>query len=56
MRFPMPEATTEQSLLDDLDARQDQVLEALDELNLRIERLLNECLVGRGELVGLAVE
>jgi hypothetical protein len=52
----MSEADAEQSLLEDLDARQDQVLEALDELNLRVERLLADCLAGRGESAGLAVE
>ena len=43
----MPEATSEQTLLEDLDIRQDQVLEALDELNARIEHLLNQCLATR---------
>lgn len=45
----MSDAASEQSLLEDLDARQDQILEALDELNARVERLLNECLSGREE-------
>lgn len=45
----MAENSSEQSLLEDLDARQDEILAALDELNARIERLLNDCLAGRLE-------
>lgn len=36
------------NLIDELDARQDEVLRDLDELNLRVEQLLNACLAERG--------
>ena len=35
------------TLLDELDARQDEVLAQLDELNSRVEGLLNELLGSR---------
>jgi hypothetical protein len=35
--------------LDELDQRQDEVLAQLDELNTRIENLLQECLANRNE-------
>ena len=37
------------TLLEELDARQDEVLEQLDALNERIESLLKECLGDRSE-------
>ncbi len=45
----MPDATRQCSLLDELDQRQDEVLAQLDELNTRIENLLQECLANRNE-------
>ena len=45
----MPDATRPCSLLDELDQRQDEVLAQLDELNMRIENLLQECLAHRDE-------
>ena len=35
-------STSQPSFLDELDARQDEVLRQLDELNARLEKLLNE--------------
>ena len=45
----MPDATRQCSLLDEIDQRQDEVLAQLDELNTRIENLLQECLASRHE-------
>ena len=43
--LPMSTASTSaQSLLEELDTRQDEILDQLDELNARIERVLKECL------------
>jgi regulator of replication initiation timing len=38
----MPETATSPTLLDELDERQDEVLAQLDQLNARIEKLLEE--------------
>jgi hypothetical protein len=45
----MPSPTEQRSLLDELDARQNEVLDQLDELNQRIESLISECLPSRAE-------
>jgi hypothetical protein len=37
-------STSSQSLLEELDARQNEILDQLDELNARIERVLKDCL------------
>ncbi|MEX2176021.1 MAG: hypothetical protein WD872_16790 [Pirellulaceae bacterium] len=37
------------SLLDELDARQNELLDQLDELDRRIQQVLHECLTWRGE-------
>ncbi len=43
----MPDLESKTSLLDELEQRQDEVLAQLDQLNARIENLLNECLQTR---------
>jgi hypothetical protein len=43
----MPDLDHKSSLLDDLEQRQDDVLAQLDQLNARIENLLDECLQTR---------
>ncbi len=42
-------AAPARSLLEELEARQDQVLQQLEDLNDRIERLLREHTAGRSE-------
>jgi hypothetical protein len=37
------------SLLEELDARQNELLDELDQLNVRIEQVLQECLPWRGD-------
>ena len=37
-----------QTLLEELDARQNELLDELDRLNLRIEQVLHDCLAWRG--------
>lgn len=44
----MNDSSKPSSLLEELDQRQDEVLNQLDELNSRIEALLNDCLHSRG--------
>ena len=39
-----------QSLLQELDARQDELLEELERLNERIEQVLQECVAWRGPM------
>jgi hypothetical protein len=39
----------QRSLLEELEARQDEVLNELDQLNERIEALINECLGNRDQ-------
>jgi hypothetical protein len=39
-----------QSLLEELDARQNELLDELDRLNTRVEQVLGECLKWRGTL------
>jgi hypothetical protein len=46
----MTETPKPGSLLEELDRRQDEVLEQLDDLNLKIEALLNEWLVTRAQV------
>ncbi len=36
-------STSSQSLLEELDLRQNEILDQLEELNVRIERVLKEC-------------
>ncbi len=50
----MPDPDRKSSLLDDLEQRQDEVLSQLDQLNARIEDLLNECLQTRKPELQLA--
>ncbi len=39
-----PDTPQKRTLLDELDERQNEVLARLDELNLRIESVLQECI------------
>jgi hypothetical protein len=41
------------SLLEELDSRQNQLLDDLDELNRRIEKVLQSCLVGTTALAAV---
>lgn len=50
----MPDPDRKSSLLDELEQRQDEVLSQLDQLNARIEDLLNECLQTRKPELQLA--
>jgi hypothetical protein len=43
----MPDLEHKSSLLEELEQRQDDVISQLDQLNARIENLLNECLQTR---------
>jgi hypothetical protein len=43
----MPDALSP-SLLDEIDARQNELLDELDKLNQRIDQVLKECLIWRG--------
>ncbi len=43
----MPDLEPKSSLLDELEQRQDEVLAQLDQLNARLENLLDECLQTR---------
>jgi hypothetical protein len=45
----MTDPHSQRTLLEELDARQDEVLDQLDELNLRVESVLKEWLGGRGD-------
>ena len=38
-----PASISSQSLLEELDVRQNEILDQLEELNARIERVLKEC-------------
>lgn len=49
----MPVNRTNWSLLDELDARQTELLDQLADLDRRVEALLRECLAGRGEAESL---
>ncbi|MGI8979168.1 MAG: hypothetical protein ACR2FY_08080 [Pirellulaceae bacterium] len=49
-------STPSQSLLEELDARQNEILDQLDELNARIERVLKECLPTKEPRLRLASE
>ena len=44
----MPNDAPRLSLLDELDARQNELLDELDRLNVRIERVLKDCMNWRG--------
>ena len=52
----MPASTSSQSLLEELDTRQNEVLEQLEELNARIERVLKECLLPNEPTLRLVAE
>ena len=43
-----------QTLLEELDARQNELLDELDQLNTRIEQVLSDCLKWRAALSPLA--
>jgi hypothetical protein len=45
----MSDQAPRQSLLEELDARQNELLDELDRLNERIEQVLSSCLAWRGE-------
>ncbi len=47
-RLAMPNDAPRLSLLDELDSRQNELLDELDRLNVRIERVLKDCLAWRG--------
>lgn len=47
----MSDQTSRQTLLQELDSRQDDVLRQLDELNSRVETLLKTCLAERAHLL-----
>ena len=49
-------STSSQSLLEELDTRQDEILAQLEELNARIERVLKECLPAKVPQLRLAGE
>ena len=49
-------SNSSQSLLEELDARQNEILDQLDELNARIERVLRECLPAKELHLRLASE
>ncbi len=52
----MPELSQEATLLAELDRRQNEVLSELDELDKKVEQLLQECLTARSvelQAVGL---
>ena len=44
----------QRALIEDLDTRQNDVLDRLAELNARVESLLNECLAARDEALKAA--
>jgi hypothetical protein len=44
----------QRDLIEDLDTRQNDVLDRLAELNARVESLLNECLAARDEALKAA--
>lgn len=46
----MADHAERRSLLQELDTRQDEVLQQLDELNARVEALLKNCLTDRARL------
>lgn len=48
-RLAMPDSPQKVSLLEELDQRQNEVLDELDKLNEDVENLLNECLRLRNE-------
>ena len=52
----MSASISSQSLLEELDARQNEVLEQLDALNSRIERVLKECLLPKEPQLSLVSE
>ena len=49
-------STSSQSLLEELDARQNEILDQLEALNARIERVLKEYLPGQEPQLRLAGE
>ena len=49
-------STSAQSLLEELDTRQNEILDQLEELNARIERVLKECMPAKGPQLSLVGE
>jgi len=49
-------SNSSQSLLEELDARQNEILDQLDELNARIERVLKECTSTKEPQLRIAAE
>jgi hypothetical protein len=49
-------STSSQSLLEELDTRQNEILDQLEALNARIERTLRECLPAKGPALQLVAE
>lgn len=49
-------STSSQSLLEELDTRQNEILDQLEELNARIERTLRECLPAKEGRLRIAPE
>ncbi len=58
--FPLPPmstaSTSSQSLLEELDTRQNEILDQLEELNARIERVLKECMPAKEPQLSLVGE
>ncbi|MFN0020522.1 MAG: hypothetical protein ACKVP0_19870 [Pirellulaceae bacterium] len=49
-------STSSQSLLEELDSRQNEILDQLEELNARIERVLKECMPAKEPQLSLVGE
>jgi hypothetical protein len=49
-------SSSSQSLLEELDARQNEILDQLEELNARIERVLKECVPAKEAHLRIAAE
>jgi hypothetical protein len=49
-------SNSSQSLLEELDTRQDEILAQLEELNARVERVLRECLSPQTPALRVAAE
>ena len=49
-------SNSSQSLLEELDARQNEILDQLEELNARIERVLKDCMPAKEPQLRIATE
>jgi hypothetical protein len=49
-------STSSQSLLEELDTRQNEILDQLEELNARIERVLKDCMPAKEPQLSLVGE